>query len=121
MTVLLLMTAVAALALLVRRQLRHGRTKPVRRGVVLSLVVAILGMQALIGTPAFAAPTDCAPNPERPDSGMVWSTTSTSNPAPSIPSTATSRSARRSDVSVRMVPATEDSSTTSWSPSVRNA
>ncbi|GAA0591641.1 hypothetical protein GCM10010174_03370 [Kutzneria viridogrisea] len=34
-------------------------------------MIALLAIQALIGTPAFAAPTDCAPNPERPGSGMV--------------------------------------------------
>lgn len=71
MTALLLLSVVTALAVLAWRRFRHGRTRPLRRGVVLSVVVAILGMQALIGTPAFAAPTDCAPNPERPGSGMV--------------------------------------------------
>ncbi|AHH94437.1 hypothetical protein GCM10010174_20880 [Kutzneria viridogrisea] len=70
MTAVLLL-AVVTLAVLAWRRLRRGDRKPLRRGPALAVVAALLGMQALIGTPAFAAPTDCAPNPERPGSGMV--------------------------------------------------
>ncbi|MBV9846968.1 MAG: hypothetical protein JOZ47_18170 [Kutzneria sp.] len=68
MTALWLTTVITAV--LVWR-LRRGHNRPVRRGAVVAVVAALLGIQALIGTPAFAAPTDCAPNPERPGSGMV--------------------------------------------------
>ncbi|MEV6609243.1 hypothetical protein [Kutzneria sp. NPDC051319] len=66
MTALLLVAFAATLAVLAWRLLRRGR-----RGRAVVVVGALLAMQALIGSPAMAAPTDCAPNPERPDLGFV--------------------------------------------------
>jgi hypothetical protein len=59
-----------------RRRKRRGHTNPTRRkGRVASLamVAAILGMQAIFGSPAMAqqAAQDCTPFPERPGAGMV--------------------------------------------------
>ena len=66
MTALLVVLSAATLAVLAWRLLRSGR-----RGRAVVVVAAVLAMQALIGSPAMAAPTDCAPNPERPDLGFV--------------------------------------------------
>ncbi|HEX6354832.1 magnesium transporter [Actinophytocola sp.] len=59
-----------------RRKRRDLTTNPTRRkGRVASLaiVAAILGMQAMVGSPAMAQEQDtsCAPFPERPGAGMV--------------------------------------------------
>lgn len=59
-----------------RRRKRRDHTNPTRRkGRVASLaiVAAILGMQAIVGSPAMAqqADTSCVPFPERPGTGMV--------------------------------------------------
>jgi hypothetical protein len=67
MTALLVVLLTATLAVTAWRLLR--RTS--RRGRAVIVVGAVLAMQALIGSPAMAAPTDCAPNPERPGAGMV--------------------------------------------------
>ncbi len=68
MIAFLLVLSAATLVFLARRLLRRARP----RGRAVLVVAAILAMQALIGAPAaFAAPTDCAPNPERPDLGLV--------------------------------------------------
>ena len=67
MTALLVVLSVATLGVLVWRLVR--RVRPRGRAVI--VVAAVLAMQALIGAPAMAAPTDCAPNPERPDLGLV--------------------------------------------------
>lgn len=67
MTAFLVVLSVATLGLLTWRLLRRARP----RGRAVLVVAALLAMQALIGSPAMAAPTDCAPNPERPDLGFV--------------------------------------------------
>ncbi|HEY0496016.1 MAG TPA: hypothetical protein VGD48_09740 [Kutzneria sp.] len=67
MTALLVVLLAATLAVTAWRLLR--RTS--RRGRALIVVGSLLAIQALIGSPAMAAPTDCAPNPERPGAGMV--------------------------------------------------
>jgi hypothetical protein len=67
MTALLVVLSAATLAVLAWRLLRRARP----RGRAVLVVGALLAMQALIGSPAMAAPTDCAPNPERPDLGFV--------------------------------------------------
>ena len=67
MTALLVVLSAATLAVLGLRLVRRARP----RGRAVIVVAALLAMQALIGSPAMAAPTDCAPNPERPDLGLV--------------------------------------------------
>ncbi|HEU0127082.1 MAG TPA: hypothetical protein VFQ48_00520, partial [Pseudonocardiaceae bacterium] len=71
-------TAAALLALQTRRKRSSANgTHPLRgRRIALTVVLALLGAQALLGTPALAqvpGVDDCkeAPNPERPGSGMV--------------------------------------------------
>jgi hypothetical protein len=59
-----------------RRRKRRGTTNPARRGgrvASLTVVAAILGMQAIFGSPAMAQQEEnsCAPFPERPGAGMV--------------------------------------------------
>jgi hypothetical protein len=57
-----------------KRRTSINPTRPKGRVASLALVAGILGMQALIGTPAMAAQqedTSCAPFPERPGAGMV--------------------------------------------------
>src|SRR5688572_26330444 len=66
----------AVLFFTARRRKRRGTTNPARRrGRVtsLALVAAIVGMQAIFGSPAMAQQQDtsCAPFPERPGAGMV--------------------------------------------------
>ncbi|HEY0450171.1 magnesium transporter, partial [Actinophytocola sp.] len=67
----------AVLIMTVRRWRRLSATRPrTRSGKAAALLVvsSILGMQALIGTPAMAQQqpdTSCAPYPERPGTGMV--------------------------------------------------
>jgi hypothetical protein len=66
----------AVLYFTARRRKRRGTPNPARRrGRVTSLTVvaAILGMQAIFGSPAMAQQQDtsCAPFPERPGAGMV--------------------------------------------------
>jgi hypothetical protein len=73
-TVLVVIAAV--LFFTARRRKRRGTANPARRrGRVTSLAVvaAILGMQAIFGSPAMAQQQDtsCAPFPERPGAGMV--------------------------------------------------
>ncbi|GAB1516478.1 magnesium transporter [Actinophytocola sp. KF-1] len=71
-----LVAIAAVLYLTARRRKRRGTPDPARRrGRVASLaiVAGILGMQAIVGSPAMAQPEDtsCAPFPERPGAGMV--------------------------------------------------
>src|SRR6476469_6632469 len=71
-----LVVVAAVLFFTARRRKRRQSVNPTRRrGRVasLTLVAAILGMQAIVGTPAMAQQTDtsCAPFPERPGAGMV--------------------------------------------------
>ncbi|MDQ3663890.1 MAG: magnesium transporter, partial [Actinomycetota bacterium] len=47
------------------------RRSPGRRRYAMMAVIGLLGMQALIGSPAMAQDTNCIPNPERPGAGMV--------------------------------------------------
>lgn len=59
-----------------RRRKRRGTANPARRGgrvTSLAVVAAILGLQAIFGSPAMAQQQDtsCAPFPERPGAGMV--------------------------------------------------
>ncbi|TQM80967.1 hypothetical protein FHX81_3326 [Saccharothrix saharensis] len=75
----LLLVALVAVALYARRRFRHAQEhaeahgRPARaRWRAMAVVVAIVGLQVVIGaTPAAAAPCGEAPNPERPGSGMV--------------------------------------------------
>jgi hypothetical protein len=70
---------VAAVVLLyaVRRRARWRRAEPIarlrssRKWSVMLLVAALLGMQAVLGLPAYADTCDSAPVPERPGAGMV--------------------------------------------------
>ncbi|WP_249124623.1 hypothetical protein [Saccharopolyspora erythraea] len=78
MTAVLIVTGVVIAAVLLRARRRSSRApgaaRPVpRRRGALAVVVALVGIQALIGAPATAQGFDCkeAPNPERPGSGMV--------------------------------------------------
>jgi hypothetical protein len=72
-----LVVIAAVLFFTARRRKRHTSVNPTRpkgRVASLALVAGMLGMQALIGTPAMAAQqedTSCAPFPERPGAGMV--------------------------------------------------
>lgn len=71
-----LVVIAAVLLFTARRRKRRDTVNPTRRrGRVASLaiVAAILGMQAMVGTPAMAQQQDtsCAPFPERPGAGMV--------------------------------------------------
>ena len=71
-----LVVVAAVLFFTARRRKRRDSVNPTRRkGRVasLTLVAAILGMQAIVGSPAMAQQTDtnCAPFPERPGAGMV--------------------------------------------------
>ncbi|WP_424184470.1 magnesium transporter [Actinokineospora sp. G85] len=68
-TVMVLVGVVALVK--ARRFIASGLRRP-GRGAALALVACLVGMQALIGTPAMAQDnTSCAPNPERPGAGMV--------------------------------------------------
>lgn len=72
MTLLLVVSVIAA-ALYARRRFRRANpVAGVRRWPALAVVIALMGLQAVIGAPAAQA-ADCgdAPNPERPGSGMV--------------------------------------------------
>ncbi|MBB5956081.1 hypothetical protein FHS29_002667 [Saccharothrix tamanrassetensis] len=76
MSTLLLVAAIAAALYARRRFRRRAEAEPgVRRGSrwrAMVVVVAILGLQAVIGAaPAHAAPCGEAPSPERPGAGMV--------------------------------------------------
>lgn len=64
---------VLAAALVARRRYRRTGTRRTRRRGPLLVVIALLGLQALVGAPATAQSLDCKepPNPERPGSGMV--------------------------------------------------
>ncbi|MGW5054258.1 magnesium transporter [Actinokineospora sp. NPDC004072] len=53
---------VAAAALLLRTRIRALR---------MAVVVGIIGLHTLVGSPAMAQDLDCVPNPERPGAGMV--------------------------------------------------
>lgn len=71
-----LVVIAAVLLYTARRRKRRAHINPTRpRGRVASLaiVAALLGLQAMVGSPAMAQPTDtsCAPFPERPGAGMV--------------------------------------------------
>lgn len=66
----------AVLFFTARRRKRRATTNPTRqkgRVVSLTIVAAILGLQAIVGSPAMAQQqeTSCAPYPERPGAGMV--------------------------------------------------
>jgi hypothetical protein len=75
----LFLVALVAVALYARRRFRRAQENAVAHGRpgrarwrAMAVVVAIVGLQAVIGaTPAQAAPCGEAPNPERPGSGMV--------------------------------------------------
>lgn len=72
----MLVVIAAVLFFTARRRKRRGTTNPARRGgrvASLTVVAAILGMQAIFGSPAMAQQEDtsCAPFPERPGAGMV--------------------------------------------------
>lgn len=73
----LLVVIAVVLFLKTRRRRRRDSINPTRRkGRVASLtiVAALLGLQAMVGSPAMAqqqADTSCAPFPERPGAGMV--------------------------------------------------
>jgi hypothetical protein len=72
-----ILVAIAAVLYLTarRRKRRDPATPAPRRGRLASLaiVAALLGLQAVVGSPAMAQQpeTSCAPYPERPGSGMV--------------------------------------------------
>jgi hypothetical protein len=71
-----LVVIAAVLFFTARRRKRRSQPNPTRprgRVAALTLVTAILGMQALVGSPAMAQQQDtsCAPFPERPGAGMV--------------------------------------------------
>lgn len=76
-----LVVVAAVLILMARRRARHSTTRSGKSGsraaskaASLAVVAAIVGMQALIGSPAMAQPetdTSCAPFPERPGTGMA--------------------------------------------------
>jgi hypothetical protein len=71
-----LVVVAAVLYFTARRRKRRDPVNPTRRkGRVASLaiVAALMGIQALVGSPAMAqqADTSCAPFPERPGAGMV--------------------------------------------------
>lgn len=72
-----ILVVVAAVLILARRRRRHSSTR-IRsgrgRGAALLLVAALLGLSAVVGSPATAQPsedTSCAPFPERPGAGMA--------------------------------------------------
>lgn len=75
MITLLVVVAAALLYAVRRRYRRHQepgtRTRTRGRLVALLAVIAILGLQAVIGSPASAQDSCEAPNPERPGDGMV--------------------------------------------------
>jgi hypothetical protein len=66
-TVLLVVAAAALIAVLRRRSKSGG----LGRRSAMAVVVAIIGLHTLVGSPAIAQELDCVPNPERPGSGMV--------------------------------------------------
>ncbi|MFC7613165.1 magnesium transporter [Actinokineospora soli] len=66
-TILLVATAAALLTAVRRRT----RTRDLGRKSAMAVVIAIVGLHTLIGSPAAAQDLDCVPNPERPGSGMV--------------------------------------------------
>ncbi|MFC5287392.1 magnesium transporter [Actinokineospora guangxiensis] len=66
-TVLLVVAAAALIAVLRRRSKSGG----VGRRSAMAVVVAIIGLHTLVGSPAIAQELDCVPNPERPGAGMV--------------------------------------------------
>ncbi|MFL6121115.1 magnesium transporter, partial [Actinophytocola sp.] len=72
----ILVVVAAVLYSTARRRKRRDPASPTRkkgRVASLALVAGILGMQAIVGSPAMAQQTDtnCAPFPERPGAGMV--------------------------------------------------
>ncbi|MGQ0837697.1 magnesium transporter [Actinokineospora sp.] len=69
----ILVVVAAALLVAARRRKRqrgHQSASPRRRYAMLA-VIGIIGLQAVVGSPAMAQDTDCVPNPERPGAGMV--------------------------------------------------
>ncbi|MGX7825077.1 magnesium transporter [Actinokineospora sp. 24-640] len=70
MITVLLVVAAAALLTAARRRARRRGGELGRRSAM-AVVVGIIGLHALIGSPAMAQELDCVPNPERPGSGMV--------------------------------------------------
>jgi hypothetical protein len=65
------LVAVSAMLLLAawrrRRKTAHGN----RKALTMLAVIGIIGLQAVIGSPAMAQDNNCVPNPERPGAGMV--------------------------------------------------
>ncbi|GGS12529.1 magnesium transporter [Actinokineospora fastidiosa] len=70
MITILVVAAAAALFAALRRRAR--KDVGLSRRASLAVVVSIIGLHTIIGSPALAQDLDCAPNPERPSSGMVW-------------------------------------------------
>lgn len=68
MITVLLVAATAALLAALRRGARKGE---LGRKSAMAVVVGIIGLHTLVGSPALAQDLDCVPNPERPGSGMV--------------------------------------------------
>jgi hypothetical protein len=72
-----LVVIAAVLLFTARRRKRRASVNPTRhrkgRVVSLTMVAALLGLQAMVGSPAMAQQqqNDCTPGPERPGSGMV--------------------------------------------------
>jgi hypothetical protein len=78
MLVLCTLLAVALSGMILRRRSQRKRrsgerSRRANRGIALVAVAVLVGGQALLGLPAAAAATDCAPNPEQPGAGMVGS------------------------------------------------
>ncbi|WP_436494094.1 magnesium transporter [Actinokineospora sp. HUAS TT18] len=63
------LVVVAATLLIAAR--RRKRSPLTRKGLTMVAVIGIIGLQAVLGTPAMAQDTSCVPNPERPGAGMV--------------------------------------------------
>ncbi|MGH3861987.1 hypothetical protein [Actinokineospora sp.] len=64
-----LMVVVAATLLYAAR--RRKRSPHSRKRLTMLAVIGIIGLQAVIGSPAMAQDNSCVPNPERPGAGMV--------------------------------------------------
>ncbi|UVS77238.1 magnesium transporter [Actinokineospora sp. UTMC 2448] len=65
-TILLVVAAVALLTAV--RRMRRGE---LGRRAAMAVVIGIVGLHTVIGSPAMAQELDCVPNPERPGAGMV--------------------------------------------------
>ncbi|CRK61836.1 hypothetical protein [Alloactinosynnema sp. L-07] len=63
------LVVVAATLLIAAR--RRKRSPLTRKRLTMLAVIGIIGLQAVIGSPAMAQDTSCVPNPERPGAGMV--------------------------------------------------